>query len=114
MKILCIFWNNVKAETTIKLVENNKIIDQEIEIAKLFNDFFVNIIKKLEIFTKKKCSTEKLSELEIAIGKYRNHPSINFITKKMEKLWNLTFVYDFTSYKETIIEVKNLKSRKVS
>ena len=47
-----LFSNKVKAKTTIKLVENNEMIDDEIEIAKLFNEYFVNIVKKLGLFTK--------------------------------------------------------------
>ena len=47
-------------------------------------------------------STENsLSELEIVIAKYGNHPSIIAITKKIEKLGNPTFGFDFTSYEET-------------
>ena len=32
-----LFSNKVKAKTTIKLVENNEMIDDEVEIAKVFN-----------------------------------------------------------------------------
>ena len=46
-----LFSNRVKANTTIKLVENNEIIDDDIEIS-------------------------KLSEVGIALAKYRNHLSI--------------------------------------
>ena len=35
------FSNKVEA----KLVKNNEMIDEEIEVAKLFNDYFVNIVK---------------------------------------------------------------------
>ena len=47
--------------------------------------------------------------MEIIIAKYRNHPIINAITEKIEKLGNPTFGFGFTSYK-----VNNLKIRKVS
>ena len=66
-----LFSNKVKAKTTIKLVENNEIIDDEIEISKLFNEYFVNIVRKLGIFTEKQsaASTENsLSEVERAIA----------------------------------------------
>ena len=46
------FSNEVKAKTTIKLIENKEMIDDKIEIAKLFNEYFVNIVKKLGLFTK--------------------------------------------------------------
>ena len=93
------------------------MIDDEIQIANLFNEYFVNIVKKLGLFTKEQSaiSTENsLSEVEIAITKYGNHPSIIAITEKMEKLGNPTFGFDFTSYEETVKEVNNLKIRKVS
>ena len=47
-----LFSNKVKAKTNIKLVDNNELTDDEIEIAKLFNEYFVNIVKKLRLFTK--------------------------------------------------------------
>ena len=93
------------------------MIGDEIEITCLFDEYFINIIKKLGIFTKEKSafSTENsLSEVVIAIAKYRNHPSINAITEKMEKLGNPTFGFDFTLYEETLKEVSNSKSRKIS
>ena len=47
-----LFSNKVKVKATIKLVENYEIVDDKIEIAKLFYKYFVNIVKKLGIFTK--------------------------------------------------------------
>ena len=93
------------------------MIVDEIEIAKLFNEYFVNIVKKLGLFTKEQSeiSTENsLTEVEIAIAKYGNHPSIIAITEKLEKLGNPTFGCDFTTYEETVKEVNNLKIRKIS
>ena len=66
-----LFSNKVKAKTTITLVENNEIIDDEIESSKLFNEYFINIVRKLGIFTEKQsaASTENsLSEVERAIA----------------------------------------------
>ena len=39
------FSNKVKAEPTITLIENDEMIDNEIKIAKIFNENFVNIAK---------------------------------------------------------------------
>ena len=55
-----------------------------------------------------------ITEVEIAIAKYRIHPSVNVIIEKMEKLGNPSFGFDFTSCKETVQAVSNLKSTKVS
>ena len=93
------------------------MIDDETQIANLFNAYFINIVKKLGLFTKEQSaiSTENsLSEVEIAITKYGNHPSIIAITEKMEKVGNPTFGFDFTSYEKTVKEANNLKIRKVS
>ena len=46
------FSNKVTVKTTIKLVKNNEMIADKIEIGKLFNEYFVNIVKKLRLFTK--------------------------------------------------------------
>lgn len=53
-------------------------------------------------------------EVEITITKYRNHPSRNAITEKMEKLGNSAFGFDSILYEETVKQVNNLKSRKFS
>ena len=77
----------------------------------------VNIVKKLGLFAKEQSviSTENsLSEVEIAVAQYGNHPSVIAITEKMEKFGNPTFGFDFTSYEQTVKEVNNLKIRKVS
>ena len=45
----------------------------------------------------------------MTIAKYINHPSINAVTEKMEKLGNPTISFDVTSYEETVKEVNKLK-----
>ena len=82
-----------------------------------FNEYFANIVKKLGLFTKDQSvisTVNSLSEVEVAIAKCVNHPSITVITEKMEKLGNPTFSFDFTWYEETVKEVNTLKIRKVS
>ena len=64
------------------------MIDDEIEIAEPFNKYLINIATKLRKCTKEQsaASTENsLSEVERALAKYRNHPSINSVTEKMQK-----------------------------
>ena len=80
-----LFSNRVKANTTIKLVENNKIIDDDIEIS-------------------------KLSEVGIALAKYRNHLSIIATIEKLEKLGKATFGFDFTLYEEMRSTIEKLSS----
>ena len=51
------------------LVENSKMIDDEIEIAKLFNGYFVNIVKRLRLFLKEQSD---LKNLAICSCSYKN------------------------------------------
>ena len=72
------------------------MIDDETKIAKIFNEYFVNIVKKLGLTTKEESaiSTENsLNEVEISITTHQNHPSIIVITEKMEKLGNPSFSF---------------------
>ena len=41
-----LFSNKVKAKPTIILIESDEMIDNEIKIAKIFNEYFVNIVRK--------------------------------------------------------------------
>ena len=45
--------NKVKAKPTIKLIENDEMIDNQTKIAETFNKYFVNIVKSFVIFTDK-------------------------------------------------------------
>ena len=79
-----LFSNKVKAKTVIKLVENDAVIDDDSQIANIFNEYFV---KKLGILTEEQTrypATNQLSEMEMGINKYKNHPSIKAITDRMK------------------------------
>ena len=49
--------SKVKAKTTIRLIENDKAIDNEIKTAKIFNKYFVNTVKNLGILIEKESAT---------------------------------------------------------
>ena len=64
------------------------MIDDGIKIAKLFNKYLEDIVKKLRLFTKEQSAVyteNNLSEAEIVTEKYRNHPSMNTITENRKK-----------------------------
>ena len=112
-----LFSNKVKAKTTIKLIENDETIDNEIKIAKIFNEYFVNTVKYLGILTEKESATfteNNFSEVEMALKKYKNHPSITAITKQMKNLGNSTFSFNFISHGDIAKELNKLKNKKVS
>ena len=59
----------LKVKKIIKLGENSKMIDNATEIAKLFSEHVVNIVKRLGLITNKQSAENSLSEVEIAIAK---------------------------------------------
>ena len=78
------FWKNMKplfsdkskSSNTITLVKNDNIISKDEEVAKEFSDFFSNAVENLNIPEIEIESTEHLTNpIEIAIEKYKNHPS---------------------------------------
>ena len=92
------------------------MIDNEIKIAKISNEYFVNIVKNLGILTEKERGTfteNNLSEAEMALKKYKNHLSINFITKRMKNQGNFTFSFNFISHDDTVKELNKLKARRL-
>ena len=93
------------------------MIDNEIKIAKLFNEYFANIVKYLGILTEKESATfteNNLSEVEMALEKCKNHPSINVISKRIKNLGDFTFSFNFISNDNTAKKLNKLKSKKAS
>ena len=104
------FVNNEK----ITLVDNEKIITNDKEIAKILNDFFSNIIKTLSI--PKKDHTDSIVENDRdptlkAILKYRKHPSILAIKRRIKS--SLVFTFNHIT-EDAIKEIKNLDASKAS
>ena len=64
------------------------MIDGEIEIAKLLNEYFVSVVKTLGnqsvLYTGK-----NVSYVKMAVAKYKSYRSINIVIERMEKLGNL-------------------------
>ena len=112
-----LFSNKLKAKTTMKLIENDETIDNEIKIAKIFNKYFVHTAKNLGILTEMESASfaeNNLSEVEMALEKYKNHPSITAITKKMKNFGNFTFSFNFISHNAIVKELNKLKTKKAS
>ena len=112
-----LFSNKVKAKSTIKLIENDEMVENEIKIAKIFNEYFVNAVKTLGILTEKEkatCTENNLSEVEMALKKHKNHPSIIAITKRIKNLSNSPFSFNFISHDNIVKELNKLKSKEAS
>ena len=77
-----LFSSKMKAKTVIKLVENDVMIEDEYEIAKNFNEYFVNIVKKVGILTEELTTysaTNQLSEVGMAIIKVYESRYIKYL-----------------------------------
>ena len=82
-----LFSNKIKSTEYITLEENGKIISNDKELARIFNEFFVSIVPNLGINTNHSFLINTNNEndpTEKAIAKYKNHPSIISIKKFME------------------------------
>ena len=82
-----LFSNKIKSTEYILLEENGKIIRNDKELARIFNEFFVNIVPNLGLNTNHSflINTDHESDpIEKAIAKCKNHPSIISIETFME------------------------------
>ena len=105
------FVNNEK----ITLVDNEKIITNDKEIAKVLNDFCSNIIKTLNIPKKDHtdCIVENVKDPTLkAVSKYRKYPSILAIKRKLKS--GLLFTFNHITKEDVIKEINNLDASKAS
>ena len=104
------FWNSVKplfsdkhnVQQKIVLIEDEELISNDIEIAEKINDFFINTVTNLNIqdhFVGSDCFNDIKTNVEIAIEKFKNHPSILKIKE----------CYDFPLMKHQLV-ILNSKS----
>ena len=117
------FWKTVKPNFTNKnktqkiiLVENEKIICDNKQNAEIFNDYFVNIVKDLNIpdissHTPEADHSVKVTDrIDIISHKFSRHPSIT----KIEENVNQTEFFTFQNVNEPQIEkeIRELCSKK--
>ena len=90
--------NKVNSNEKITLIGGDKMIKDDKETAKVFNDFFSNIIKNLNIpqFNPGDSTCEKVLDPVVrAIVRYRKHPSILAMNRKCDSKsrFDLPFIY---------------------
>ena len=98
----------------INLTENEKMLASESETAETLNNFFSNIVKKLNIpkFNSNNSVTENIKDPVFkAILKYKNHPSILAIQKYSK---NKTFHFKEVNFGEVEKEILKLDKTKAS
>ena len=114
------FWKTIKpmfskkctSKESITLVKDDEIISDSQPVAELFNKFFANIVKELNLGIDKKflVNVDHISDpVQKAIQKYQNHPSVKAISEKYDKN---TFSFKSVSLDEIKKEIKNLDTKK--
>ena len=115
------FWKTVKplisdkcnVSNKINLVENDNIVSDDYEIAETFKTFFENAVKNLNVLG----DSDSLSPtfhldnpVDIAVEKFKNHPSITLIKRNVNVSSNFFFkeVNFFVIFKE----MNSLNSKK--
>ena len=115
------FWNTVKplfsekggGKENIVLVNGNKIISDDLEVAQTFNDFFKNSVNSLDIqenpllINDTNLNHNSVSE---AICKYQNHPSIISIKENVKV--DHQFSFSEVNVEEIKREIKCLDNKK--
>ena len=81
-----IFGSKIKSRNSITWVQGKKIIQEEGELAKTFNEFFVSIVKNHGInenllYT----SSSETRNIESIIAKFESHPSIVTIRNRFDE-----------------------------
>ena len=93
-----------KATEKITLVSDDKIFSDDLEIAEKFNEFFKNAVNNLNLSSNEDLllSTKHLSDpVQIAIEKYKNHPSILTIQNNVtiDQSFSFQMASTYTIYK---------------
>ena len=108
--------DEVKIRSKITLVEDDKILSQDAEIAKTFNEYFINIpmlnMPNNQSFSTQTCSLEE-NTISGIIGRYKDHPSINLIKSKNSCLAN-TFSFTLASIEEMKRTIESLDPKKAA
>ena len=106
-----IFGSRIKSKSSITLVEDTKIIQEEGELTETFNEFFVSIVKNRRINENLlPTSSSETINVESIITKFDNHPSIVTIRNRFDE--NSIFSFKEIGKTEVIKEIKNLDIKK--
>ena len=111
------FWKTVKplisdkcnVSNKINLVENDNIVSDDYEIAETFKIFFDNAVKNLNVLG----DSDSLSPtfhldnpVDIAVGKFENHPSITLIKSNVNVSSN--FFFKEVNFSDIFKEISSL------
>ena len=116
-RISPVFSNKIKAKEKITLVENEKIISNDLEIANTFNNYFGKIVQNLDIpRNRNHISNTHLSQVNPVLGcieKFSEHTSIKNIKNRMSNL-NCSFKFEYEDKDFFQKEIENLCIKKAT
>ena len=98
------------------MIENEKVVTSEIELAKIFNKYFVDIVPKLGI---KPVVSSRKNDLETwnlsaIIKKYKIHSSIIAIEKYIKGLGEKSFNFRKATNDIVLRNIQKLNTKKAS
>ena len=110
-----LFSDKIQASCKIALLENEVLVDDDKEVAEVFNEYFVNITDSLGIIQPKGdlTPTDGLYDpVEIAIKKYSSHPSIQLISANTNP--SNSFAFSCVPNERVSAKLQELKTKKAS
>ena len=109
-----VFSNEVQTTSSVTLIEDGKMITEDLKIAEIFNQYFTNITESLGISEDQTLlsPTNGINDpVKKAIKKYENHPSIKMI--KGRCVLN-QFEFKPVTVIEILLQIQKLNSKKAS
>ena len=115
-----LFWKTIKpffsdkncTSRKITLIENEKIVSNDTDVAEIMNDFFANAVKLLEIeeYNNDFLPNNEKTEIENAILKFKDHPSVT----KIKECLNISenFNFSFATINQIYSQISQLNANK--
>ena len=115
------FWNTIKPffsekggpKENIVLVQGDKVISDDTQVAQTFNDFFKTTVDSLGIIENRFLISQtncELGKVDQAIAKFEKHPSILSIKENVES--DLKFSFSTVTVGEIKSEIKQMNGKK--
>ena len=113
--IMPIFTDKIQISHSINLLEKDEIINNDMKVAEVCNEYFANITDELELTENKanlSFSGYIQDPIEQAVHKYKNHRSIEKIRKQRSP--QTLFEFRRINTEDAFTQLKKLKSKKSS
>ena len=108
-----LFSDKIQTSAAITLLENNELVNENRVVANIFNDYFVSITDILDIPTVNEnlTPTNEISDpLDIALTKYKFHPSGKLIKERVQV--EHRFEFEHVSLQEVVVQLHKLVPKK--